>query len=267
MSGYTGTFFKGNASNIGAHQIRIKQPYRSNGINGSESKVTFYLLLAIPIIFILLFFYFNRRACNKLKGTPSKAEQTVDMIEQMANYNLTNDINEIDNINAEKHQKYLKMMDDMKKHEILMSQVREKQTQTKIKSLEDISPDLGSNQAFSYITDMNKLPTMQFELQKPMHQINSPYVMPGEIERPSNSDVYPGAFNDDHNDHNNDFMTDLPPMILQSHEMEYNVPYNSPYQYKEPNMVCNNNDYSNGESLSEIIRAYNPNEHTLANEW
>jgi hypothetical protein len=256
MSGinrYTGTFYKGNASNIGAHQYRLRQ----NSIVPEKSKLSYYLLLAIPIIFILLFFYFNRRACNKQKenntNTQSKAERTIDMIEKMANYNLKSDMNEIDQENVIKHQK---MLDDFKRHEIMANQVREKQALTKVKSLEE-------GQIFPYDNcnrDINKLPNMQFELQQPLHQINSPIVMPGEPEREV-SQYIPGAFND------MDFMSDLPPMILQNNEIEQNIPYNSPYQYKDPNMMCNNNDYMNGESLSEIIRAYQPNDHTLANEW
>lgn len=255
MSGinrYNGTFYKGNASNIGTHQYKLRQ----NSTVPGGNKLSYYLLLAIPIIFIFLFFYFNRRACNKQKEVKaqSKAERTIDMIEKMANYNLKSDMSEIDQENAIKHQK---MLNDFKRHEIIANQVREKQALTKDKSLEE-------GQIFIYDNcngDMNtKLPNMQFELQQPLHQINSPIVMPGEPEREMTNYI-PGAFND------MDFMTDLPPMVLQNNEIEQNIPYNSPYQYKDPNMMCNNNDYMNGESLSEIIRAYQPNDHTLANEW
>lgn len=96
---YKGSYYKGN--NISYKQFRLKKNNRSHNTK-TDSGYLNMIIISIAMILLLCFFYFNKKESDKEKR--DNVEDTVELIQRVAKYNLETDLaNKQSTETAKKH--------------------------------------------------------------------------------------------------------------------------------------------------------------------
>lgn len=284
--GYKGNFYRG--SDIGTRQY--KQKINRNNQISNNSNFGFYMIL-FGIIILVILIYFNKK--ESIKKVRDNINDTVELIEKVANYNLETDLAKQQSIYSSQHSnlnrhnpsneeierhKRIAYLEEKKRHsdylakEFALDGGPNETTQSQnITNTHDIFyeppqpiPDVKLNElniGFNQST-MCKENNMMYNAHfgsKNYQNINSPFIHPEESIRPLPSQ--PHAFNNPletqlpENSHASNFLEHIPSNVFKQDYFNTNQSYESPY-------LININKIQTYEQSNNPLFSFSPNNYT-----
>lgn len=258
---YTGSYFRGN--NIGTRIIKQRN-IKTKKHEGKKGSWTGYIIIGTALTVLIAFLYFNKKEDQKYKR--DNIEDTVELIQKVAGYNLETDLAKSQSVQKTKNNSVkfrnptqIRMIQQEKQKAMQTEIDRQKQYLAQQYALDDgisyeitnknnemnqthqtfYKPEQPANNTQEIIPiDYNKqeqidmMYNTQFSdnnNQKPHHTINSPFIHPQETTRPLAPQ--PAAFNNTLNTDNNvsAFMQNVPSNVFKQDFFKATDNYESPY--------------------------------------